>query len=160
MAQSRIAPQRAGTVRAERTEWRDLDLSKRHRAWGFNCPAVDLDFLMVEYNLGKAVVIVEYKHFRASMPNVQHPTYRALADLADNYSGINGGLPFIVVFYWPDSWAMRVYPINGKAKLLLHQVACRDMSEREYVTMLYQIRALAIEQSVLRTLHTEMPPED
>ena len=94
--------EKTGVVRAERTEWRDLDLSKRHRAWGFNCPAVDLDFLMVEYNLGKAVAIVEYKHFRARWPNLQHPTYRALADLADNYNGLAGGLPFFVVFYWPE----------------------------------------------------------
>lgn len=31
-------------VRKERTEWRDLSLSKRHRRWGWDCPAVDLGF--------------------------------------------------------------------------------------------------------------------
>lgn len=46
----------------ERSGWRDMELSGRHRIWGFNCPAVDLDFLMVEYNLGIAIAVVEYKH--------------------------------------------------------------------------------------------------
>lgn len=30
----------------ERTGWRDEEISARHRIWGVNCPAVDLDFLM------------------------------------------------------------------------------------------------------------------
>ena len=51
-------------VRQERTNWRDQELSARHRTWGFNCPAVDLDFLMVEYNIGKPVGLIEYKHFK------------------------------------------------------------------------------------------------
>jgi len=47
-------------VRPERTGWRDLELSKRHRQWGWDCPGIDLDFLFLEYDRGKAVAIVEY----------------------------------------------------------------------------------------------------
>ena len=65
-------------VRAERTGWRDQALSDRHREWGFNCPSVDLDFLMVEYNIGLPVALVEYKNERAWMPDFRHATYRAL----------------------------------------------------------------------------------
>jgi hypothetical protein len=38
----------------ERNGWRDLEMSLRHKLWGFHCPAVDIDFLMVEYNRGQA----------------------------------------------------------------------------------------------------------
>ena len=82
-------------VREERTGWRDARISARHRLWGFNCPSVDLDFLLVEYHLGKPVGLVEYKHYQAQEPNVIHPTYRALIDLADHYQpgdGRGGGL--------------------------------------------------------------------
>ena len=31
--------------------WRDQELSRRHQRWGFACPAVDLDFVLVEFGL-------------------------------------------------------------------------------------------------------------
>ena len=65
-------------VRQERTGWRDQAISLRHRTWGFNCPGVDFDFLMLEYSTGKPVAVVEYKHYRARMPDREHPNYRAL----------------------------------------------------------------------------------
>ena len=34
-------------VRPERTGWRDEKLSQRHRMWGWDCPAVDIDFLLL-----------------------------------------------------------------------------------------------------------------
>ena len=45
-------------VRQERSGWRDMRLSERHRRWGWNCPAVDLDHLrslgipLVSHNMG------------------------------------------------------------------------------------------------------------
>jgi hypothetical protein len=45
-------------VKKERSGWRDLELSGRHRRWGWDCPAVDLDFLFLEYDKGKAVALV------------------------------------------------------------------------------------------------------
>ena len=100
-------------VRQERTGWRDESISARHRHWGFNCPAVDLDFLIVEYNVGKPVGLIEYKHNKARMPIIEHPTYRALSTLADGY---REPLPFLVAFYWPDIWAFRLLPINETAQ--------------------------------------------
>lgn len=140
-------------VRKERTGWRDERISKRHRKWGFNCPAVDLDFLMVEYNHGLPVAIVEYKHHCARMPNTRHPTYRALRDLADNYAG--HGLPFIVAFYWPDIWAFRVKAINESALKWFDKDA--HMTEREYVTRLYDIRELTCNEQTKNNLNTSLP---
>jgi len=149
----------------ERTGWRDEKISRRHRKWGFNCPAVDLDFTMVEYNLGKAVALVEYKHINARIPDIRHATYRALKDLADNYGDI--GLPFFISFYDPDGWTFEVWPINDMAKRTCNEYLERKMSllytelypctELDYVTFLYRLRSRMIEDTVMSTLNTTLP---
>ena len=73
-------------VKQERTGWRDLRLSQRHRRWGWDCPAVDLDFLFLEYDRGKAVALVEYKHEQAAPQYASHPTYQAMIDLGNRAS--------------------------------------------------------------------------
>ena len=137
-------------VRAERTGWRDAEISARHREWGFNCPAVDLDFLMVEYNLGKPVGLIEYKEHHATAPDLRHPTYRALVELATL-----AGLPFLIAFYWPDVWAFRITPVNDAAGLTFKPNEV--LSEREFVTRLYRMRALVIREVVLKQLNTTLP---
>lgn len=133
----------------ERTGWRDHEISRRHRRWGFNCPAVDLDFLMVEFNLGEPAALVEYKHWRARMPDLQHATYRALRSLADREPTI----PFLIAFYWPGVWAFRVHPVNDLA-WSLYGAEFADMTERDFVESLYQARAWAVQEHVLRRLNT------
>ena len=81
----------------ERTGWRDERISLRHRQWGDDCPAMDLDFLMLEYDRGKAVAVVEYKHERAAPLRTGHPSLRALTDLGDR-----AGLPVFVTRYSDD----------------------------------------------------------
>lgn len=94
---------------AERSGWRDQAISERHRMWGVHCTAVDLDLVLVEYHLARPVALVEYKHYRAKF-EPGHANYRALRDLADR-----AGLPFVVAFYWPDTWSIRVHPMNDPA---------------------------------------------
>jgi len=145
-------------VRAERTGWRDQEISARHRLWGFNCPAVDLDFLMVEYNHGKPVGLVEFKHYLAQFPNLLHATYRAIVDLADNYRPTDGrepGLPCLIAFYWPDMWAFRIHPLNDLARGWFAEGEL--ITEREFVSRLYRIRHFAVEPSVLDRLSTALP---
>lgn len=125
--------------------------------WGWNCPAVDLDFLMVEYNIGRPVGLVEYKHqgkfasFDATA--FQHPTYRALAELANV-----AGLPFLQAFYWPDTWAFRVVPVNDVAKQ--HFASPEDMTERQYVQRLYKLRRLKLAETISNQLNDWMPEDD
>lgn len=137
-------------VRQERTGWRDEDLSRRHRKWGFNCPSVDLDFLMIEYNHGLPVAMVEYKHFHARTPNFNHPTYRAISDLADNYKA--EGLPFVVAFYYPDNWSFKVFPVNSVAKKYYKNGT--ELSERRFVESLYYLRGLTADEAILKILNT------
>jgi hypothetical protein len=140
----------ADGTRQERTGWRDQEISARHREWGFDCPAVDVDFLAVEYNFGKPVALVEYKRFTAEQPNTKHPTYRALHELAQL-----AGLPFFISFYWPDIWAFKVCPMNDAA----HQYFKQDemLTEYEYVTRLYRMRRNVLKKQLESVLHRELP---
>lgn len=138
--------------RPERTGWRDEKISARHRMWGFNCPAVDLDFLMVEYNLGKPVGLVEYKHEGAAMPSILHPTYRAITELANLAS-----LPFIIAFYNNIEWWFKVTPVNDRAKTLFAEQS--EFTEREFVSTLYDLRNLVVEIEVLQRLNDTKPGE-
>lgn len=137
-------------VKQERTGWRDNTLSQRHRAYGFNCPAVDLDFLVTEYASGLAVALVEYKAGLTYRVNLEHPSYRAVAQLANG-----SGIPFAVALYHPTRFAFRVLAGNHHAARFFG----RDTlySELEYVNALYRLRGLALPESVARGLGTWKP---
>jgi hypothetical protein len=120
-------------VREERTGWRDLGLSNRHRKWGWDCPAVDLDFLFLEYDKGQPVAIVEYKHENAAPQWASHPTYQAMINL-----GTRAQVPVFAVRYKADFTAWQVVPLNEYAVKKLPER--ETMTEREWVTFLYLLR--------------------
>ena len=135
------------TVKAERTGWRDLRLSERHRRWGWDCPAVDLDFLFLEYDKGKAVALVEYKHELALVQHSTHPTYQAMIDLGNRAS-----IPVFGVRYADDFTWWRVTPLNSWAKTFCEEVglsqSATTMTEEEWVTFLYHIRGYELPDSI------------
>lgn len=120
-------------VKSERSGWRDLALSERHRKWGWDCPAVDLDFLFLEYDKGQPVAIVEYKHECASPQYACHPTYQAMINL-----GTRAGIPVFAVRYKSDFTEWIVIPLNEIARTAQQERI--SMSEREFVTFLYRLR--------------------
>lgn len=128
-------------VKQERSGWRDLQLSQRHRRWGWDCPAVDLDFLFLEYDKGKAVALVEYKHERAPDQYATHPTYQAMIDLGDRAS-----VPVFACRYTGDFTQWNVVPLNPTAKNIL--LGRTRMSEREWVTFLYKIRGYNVPEEL------------
>lgn len=139
-------------TRLERTGWRDESISRRHRTWGFDCPCADIDFLLVEYHLAEPVALVEYKHHQAGFPNLQQTGYRALERLAQK-----AHLPLILVFYWPDSWAFKVYPLNDLAKQ--HFKNAEALCERDYVARLHRMRRLVLSEVLMSQLNTVYPPK-
>ena len=120
-------------VRPERTGWRDERISERHRRWGWDCPAIDVDFLMLEYDRGKASALVEYKHEQAAPQYPTHPSYRAMIDLGDR-----AGIPVFGVRYADDFSWWRVTPLNRLAKALLPQQT--RMTEEDWIRLQYRIR--------------------
>ena len=127
------------SVREERTGWRCEKISRRHRQWGYNCPAVDLDFVVAEYNHGKPVALIEYKERRAQPSDLSHPTYRALVELADGYRG--GPIPCLIATYCSDLWWFVVTPLNHRAREhYAHIPDGQVLSEQRFVTSLYKLR--------------------
>lgn len=139
----------------ERTGWRDEDISRRHREWGYNCPAVDLDFVMAEYNYGRPVALVEYKYKEAQV-KYSHPTYKALRALADGY-GANG-IPFIIAFYCNVDWWFQVVPMNKNAENFYQGFF--DLTESQFVDSLYHMRKNVLLQSDVDAINrlNKIPP--
>lgn len=136
-------------VREERSGWRDEALSRRHREWGFDCPAVDIDFLAVEYDAGLPVALAEYK--AAGTPvDLKSPSMRAVATLA-NMSGI----PFFLAWYSVDGWWFDVQPMTRLAGRYVS--ARRVFSEAEWVGLLYTLRKRQIPAHVDARLRRYRP---
>lgn len=141
-------------VRQERSGWRDEWISERHRHWGYNCPAVDVDFVMVEYNQGTPVALVEYKADGNTYVarNMNHPTLKAIRILADNSK-----IPFLLVSYAKDPSWFRLTPANSFARKRF--AAPVVMSEREYVGALYALRHMKLPDDLAQQLNGYKPQE-
>ena len=128
-------------VKKERTGWRDLGLSQRHRLWGWDVPAVDIDFPLLEYDKCKAKAIIEYKSMSAKEVSPYDASYLALADL-----GTRAELPVFECRYSCDFTRYNVTPLNAVAKKYLPQI--KLMSEKQWVTFLYFLRGRELPESL------------
>jgi hypothetical protein len=133
-----------------------MRLSDRHREWGQDCPAVDLDFMMCEYNHGISVALVEYKHFGADVFGKSNTTnYRAISEL---YLKDGRQVPLFIARYWPDIWAFRTKAENESATAWASSLGFgwdgnwRDMTEQQFVRMLYRLRKDALNRGDERTI--------
>ena len=123
-------------VAPERTGWRDEGISRRHRKWGVGCPAVDIDFLLVEYGWAGPAALVEYKNERAQRLVYSNRSYRALGIVASGAC-----IPFFECRYKSDFTSYEVTPLNGIAKNVWLPDGPAEMSEKQYVTFLYKMRS-------------------
>ena len=148
-------------VRPERSGWRDDKISARHRLWGWDCPAVDIDFILCEYNKGLPVALIEYKHKDAQLPNMGNPSIMALADLATNYS--KGPLPCFIAVYCNVHWWFKIIPLNSAAEKIYPNATSRNLSEKRYVASLYYMRNIKLtesqDESWLKNLNNLHPNE-
>lgn len=136
-------------VRNERTGWRDEALSERHRRWGWDCPAIDIDALFLEYDKGKASAIVEYKNEHAKPQYASHPSYQALIDL-----GTRANIPVFACRYASDFSEWKVTPLNSVAKTIVPERI--TVSEQEWVRLLYKLRGYDVDQSVLDDINVKI----
>src|SRR5208283_3075561 len=105
-------------------------LSDRHRQWGYDCPAVDLDF--VTYNRGEPLALIEYKHEMAAQMDLQsmkQQRYRPFAVLSK--FATKAGIPFFICRYSGDLVWYKAEAINPCAKPILpHR---KQFDERAWV---------------------------
>jgi hypothetical protein len=137
-------------VSPERTHWRDQALSERHRQWGFDAPAVDIDFLMIEYDREKPCALVEYKAYQGRAINLESSGVRTVNTLAEMCK-----LPFFVVAYHPSNFGSFVKPMNAWAVKWLKERAV--MTEAQYVTFLYRLRGAVVPEKILRLCNRTWP---
>jgi hypothetical protein len=134
-------------VRKERTGWRDEALGRRHRKWGYDCPAVDVDFLMIEYDQGKPVALVEYKNEHADPQDPKRPSYRAMSDL-----GTRGNIPVFAVRYTDDLSSFTVTWLNN-----IRRRDRFETNEEGYVRFLYNLRGRQVPQDKLDWIIANKP---
>lgn len=135
------------TVTPERSGWRDESISRRHRLWGISCSAVDLDFLLLEFNYQEPVALVEYKHASATVRGLQSGRYAALSNLCDGFHKLDGvsfvhsPLACLIAFYDPETWIFRVEPLNARARdHYKHTTRGEALSEYRFVKSLILLR--------------------
>lgn len=127
-------------MREEVTGWRDEAISKRHRLYGMNVPAVDVDFMLLEYDGGQPKAIIDYKNRRDLRWIRDTKNLQAQSNLYD----VDGNqLPFFVVIYETRDWYYKIYAINAAANDWFERLNCEEpqiLSEYHYVRFLYKIR--------------------
>jgi len=140
---------------------RDAWLSGRHRLWGRDVPAMDLDFVLAEYDRCVPVALVDYKHENAVI-NLESANTRTLTALGDM-----AGIPAFIVRYghsnqdgwWGDVAAdsvpwFQVIPLNVYAHG--QDMPSNDnntkLSELVYVSWLYDMRGRKIPQDIVNII--------
>ena len=131
-------------VRPERTHWRDEALSLRHREYGWNVPAVDLDFPLIEYDHAEPVALIEHKNEHA------HVDLGSSGIVAIGKAGDRAKLPLYVIRYADDFGWWHIMPANGVARAQMAKVAQPFVvDELTYVTFLYRLRKRTPPREVL-----------
>lgn len=105
---------------------------------------MDIDWLVAEYDQAKPVAIVEYKHEQAPPIKLNHVNCRVLAKLGDMAE-----LPVFIVRYADDFSWMRIAPLNDLARQWAPLRA--EMTEPEYVSLLYKIRGREMPADLFNT---------
>lgn len=122
-------------VKEERSYWRDMELSLRHKQWGYNCPAVDIDFLMSEYDTDIPIAIIEYKNENCKNIKLNSSSLNVIKEL-----GNMAHLPVFLIQY-THNFKFNICPLN----LIAIETTPKDkqyiwFSEKQYVDFLYWLR--------------------
>lgn len=126
--------------------WRDDRLNDWHRDNGFSYPVTGMPFLMVEYDKGEPVGLVNYIRRDMQLPHGLDITgaYRAIGSLES--PGV-GRLPFLTARYDNHNWSYQLYAHNQEAADLLYQVSpsgVAEGTELEFAKVLYAMRGRTI----------------
>jgi len=136
-------------VKEEGTFTRDMALLERHRDWGWDCPAEDIDF--IEYNHRHPVALVEYKK-RHSLKAVT-PTLDANLETLASLGNL-ARLPVFATFYTPDLHWYRCFGVNWFGKAI--QSDSNIINEYHYVRFLYTIRRMPMPTGFDKPLYDEV----
>lgn len=134
-------------VSPERSGWRDMLLRDRHRLWGWDLPAVDVDFL--EYDNRRAKALVEYKLAVKGEPTPRDANLEAMVDL-----GNRAQVPVLYVLYNQRFSRFKAYPLNPLAQRFIAEPMF--ISEAQYVELLYRIRNRSVPREILQKVNHDI----
>lgn len=121
-----------------------------------------MDFLLLEFNHGIPVAVVDYKHFHKTDP-LEDLHDSAITALSGLYDERGENLPFFVARYWPESWAFKALGMNDRARQWLPRDEWVAMTEKQWVTGLYRMRKNALDvrdRRYIEQLNDLMPPPE
>lgn len=112
----------------------DIAIRNRHIEWGWECPCTDIDFIVIEYDYGEAVAIIEYKRWRGpSIDAKRDYNLRAQIDLA-----IKARIPMYAVKYTKTFLWFKVIPLNCYSREYLPKDTV--MTEKDYIKFIIHLR--------------------
>ena len=133
-----------GVRQREAKEWRDEWISERHRTWGYELPATDIDFMLLEYSGSKPIALIEYKTI-GSMKYVGidkvmrgHAPVSNLATMANLPSFICAYDQQRVIFWWKGTNKMGL----SNLKQDVQDVNWIHMSEPKTIHFLQHLRGI------------------
>lgn len=131
----------------ERSGWRDEWISRRHRdLYGRDCPALDLDFMLIEYDTAEPRALVEYKDEHA-MFRIDHPSIVSLSKL-----GTRAEIPaFVCVYSKIHGKDWKITPLNLEATAFVKETT--SMPEARWVEILYLCRGGHAPADVIEALN-------
>jgi hypothetical protein len=136
------------SVKPRYTSFSDVDLRDRHRSWGERLFMVDVDMAVIEYEVGRPVALLEYKH---GLEWQERPRDAAnlgvLRQLADGCS-----IPFVLVRWQREPFRFRIEPRNAAAVERL-PASPGVLTEERYVRFLYWLRGHLPPAGLLETLN-------
>jgi len=106
--------------------------------------------LLIEYNRGKPIALVEYKNEHALLPNRNHPSYIAITYLADS-----ANIPFFLAQYTSDFTEFIITPFNYYAQQYF--IERISMTEYQWVTFLYRLKGYQLPSHLERELKNGTP---
>jgi len=110
-----------------------LPIIRLYRQWDCDCLMLGADFRMIKDDTGKVIALVGFKRGRAEPLNPNHPSIRAIRDLA-----VRADIPAFVCRYADDMSWWYPTPLNEQAKTFLPEA--RHLNKREWVELLYRLR--------------------
>lgn len=176
-----IGPEEENLAKKEIHGYRDEELkehmalwiwiiSQRHRKWGPNCIAYDIDFadgcnptgvndgtpVFMEGSWGKVHSLTEFKHENI-LQNLSKAAEMSWVWQIRYYKDLARGskIPFFCCLYRTEDFSMRVIPANSYARLWVPEETW--MSEREWVILLHEIRGITASERDLRCLNDTCP---
>lgn len=124
-------------VPVERSRFRDEWISQWHRSLGYGFPAVDVDFLLIEYDRRIPIALIDYKARAPKDSDIDQTSanIQAICWMADA-----SGLSFWWTYYRAESKQFYPRPMNELARGLIKRE--RWMDEDEYTRFLKHLRTV------------------